>query len=85
MRVADRPRPAIVGAGFVGDFVGEVHARAVRGVGHPQGYLDCFTASIADVHAAAAGARPDGCARSPMAWAPVGPEWRMGGGMPHVE
>ena len=29
-------------------------------VGHPQGYLDCFTAFVADVYAAAAGHRPDG-------------------------
>ncbi|MET8149973.1 Gfo/Idh/MocA family protein [Actinoplanes sp. NPDC049668] len=29
-------------------------------VGHPQGYLDCFTAFIADVYAAAAGDTPDG-------------------------
>jgi predicted dehydrogenase len=29
-------------------------------VGHPQGYLDCFTAFVADVYAAAAGNPPDG-------------------------
>ena len=29
-------------------------------VGHPQGYVDCFTAFVADVYAAAAGDRPDG-------------------------
>jgi predicted dehydrogenase len=29
-------------------------------VGHPQGYLDCFTAFVADVYAAAAGETPDG-------------------------
>jgi predicted dehydrogenase len=29
-------------------------------VGHPQGYLDCFTAFVADVYAAAAGDAPDG-------------------------
>jgi predicted dehydrogenase len=29
-------------------------------VGHPQGYLDCFTAFVADVYAAAAGDTPDG-------------------------
>jgi predicted dehydrogenase len=29
-------------------------------VGHPQGYLDCFTAFVADVYAAAAGEPPDG-------------------------
>jgi len=28
--------------------------------GHPQGYLDCFTAFVADVYAAAAGEPPDG-------------------------
>ncbi len=28
--------------------------------GHPQGYLDCFTAFVADVYAAAAGDPPDG-------------------------
>ncbi|GIF01309.1 Gfo/Idh/MocA family protein [Paractinoplanes rishiriensis] len=28
--------------------------------GHPQGYLDCFTAFVADVYAAAAGLPPDG-------------------------
>ncbi|MEU4420900.1 Gfo/Idh/MocA family oxidoreductase [Actinoplanes sp. NPDC024001] len=28
--------------------------------GHPQGYLDCFTAFVADVYAAATGERPDG-------------------------
>jgi predicted dehydrogenase len=28
--------------------------------GHPQGYLDCFTAFVADVYAAAAGEKPDG-------------------------
>jgi predicted dehydrogenase len=29
-------------------------------VGHPQGYVDCFTAFVADVYAAAAGDPPDG-------------------------
>jgi predicted dehydrogenase len=29
-------------------------------VGHPQGYLDCFTAFVADVYAAVAGDTPDG-------------------------
>jgi predicted dehydrogenase len=29
-------------------------------VGHPQGYVDCFTAFVADVYAAVAGNRPDG-------------------------
>ncbi len=29
-------------------------------VGHPQGYVDCFTAFVADVYAAAAGGKPDG-------------------------
>jgi predicted dehydrogenase len=29
-------------------------------VGHPQGYVDCFTAFVADVYAAAAGNSPDG-------------------------
>ena len=29
-------------------------------VGHPQGYLDCFTAFVTDVYAAAAGDPPDG-------------------------
>ncbi|MFC7530227.1 Gfo/Idh/MocA family protein [Actinoplanes sp. GCM10030250] len=29
-------------------------------VGHPQGYLDCFTAFVADVYAATAGDEPDG-------------------------
>jgi predicted dehydrogenase len=29
-------------------------------VGHPQGYLDCFTAFVADVYAAARGDTPDG-------------------------
>jgi predicted dehydrogenase len=29
-------------------------------VGHPQGYVDCFTAFVADVYAAAAGNPPDG-------------------------
>jgi predicted dehydrogenase len=29
-------------------------------VGHPQGYLDCFTAFVADVYAATAGEPPDG-------------------------
>lgn len=29
-------------------------------VGHPQGYIDCFTAFVADVYAAAAGDAPDG-------------------------
>jgi predicted dehydrogenase len=29
-------------------------------VGHPQGYVDCFTAFVADVYAAAAGKPPDG-------------------------
>ncbi|GID90717.1 Gfo/Idh/MocA family protein [Amorphoplanes digitatis] len=29
-------------------------------VGHPQGYLDCFTAFVADVYAATAGDTPDG-------------------------
>jgi predicted dehydrogenase len=29
-------------------------------VGHPQGYLDCFTAFVADVYAAAGGNPPDG-------------------------
>jgi predicted dehydrogenase len=29
-------------------------------VGHPQGYLDCFTAFVADVYSAAAGNPPDG-------------------------
>ena len=29
-------------------------------VGHPQGYLDCFTAFVADVYAATAGTPPDG-------------------------
>jgi predicted dehydrogenase len=29
-------------------------------VGHPQGYLDCFSAFVADVYAAAAGSPPDG-------------------------
>jgi predicted dehydrogenase len=29
-------------------------------VGHPQGYIDCFTAFVADVYAAAAGETPDG-------------------------
>jgi predicted dehydrogenase len=29
-------------------------------VGHPQGYQDCFTAFVADVHAAIAGATPEG-------------------------
>ncbi|MBG0561328.1 Gfo/Idh/MocA family protein [Actinoplanes aureus] len=28
--------------------------------GHPQGYLDCFTAFVADVYAATAGEKPDG-------------------------
>ena len=28
--------------------------------GHPQGYLDCFAAFVADVYAAAAGDPPDG-------------------------
>jgi predicted dehydrogenase len=29
-------------------------------VGHPQGYVDCFSAFVADVYAAAAGETPDG-------------------------
>ncbi|HEU5111033.1 MAG TPA: Gfo/Idh/MocA family oxidoreductase, partial [Micromonosporaceae bacterium] len=29
-------------------------------VGHPQGYIDCFTAFVADVYAATAGEPPDG-------------------------
>ncbi len=29
-------------------------------VGHPQGYLDCFAAFVADVYAAVAGDPPDG-------------------------
>src|SRR5688500_9837308 len=29
-------------------------------VGHPQGFLDCFTAFVADVYAATAGGTPDG-------------------------
>ena len=28
--------------------------------GHPQGYLDCFNAFVADSYAAIAGERPDG-------------------------
>jgi predicted dehydrogenase len=32
-------------------------------VGHPQGYLDCFDAFVADTYAAIAGAEPDGLPR----------------------
>jgi predicted dehydrogenase len=36
---------------------------AVVPVGHPQGYLDCFDAFVADTYAAIAGERPDGLPR----------------------
>ncbi len=32
-------------------------------VGHPQGYLDCFDAFVADTYAAIAGDDPDGLPR----------------------
>jgi predicted dehydrogenase len=36
---------------------------AVVPVGHPQGYLDCFDAFVADSYAAIAGEEPDGLPR----------------------
>jgi predicted dehydrogenase len=36
---------------------------AIVPVGHPQGYLDCFDAFVADTYAAMAGADPDGLPR----------------------
>jgi len=38
-------------------------SRAVVPVGHPQGYLDCFDAFVADSYAAIAGDEPDGLPR----------------------
>jgi predicted dehydrogenase len=39
---------------------GDAARYTVVPVGHPQGYVDCFTAFVADVYAAAAGDPPDG-------------------------
>lgn len=39
---------------------GDAARYTVVPVGHPQGYIDCFTAFVADVYAAAAGDPPDG-------------------------
>jgi predicted dehydrogenase len=41
----------------------EAARHAVVPVGHPQGYLDCFDAFVADTYAAIAGEQPDGLPR----------------------
>ena len=47
-----------------GTYLSPVAARrAVVPVGHPQGYLDCFDAFVADSYAAIAGEEPDGLPR----------------------
>jgi predicted dehydrogenase len=57
--VGGREQNAVVHRGSESS-TGEARRYDVVPVGHPQGYLDCFTAFVADVYAAAAGDPPDG-------------------------
>jgi predicted dehydrogenase len=57
--VGGREQNAVVHRGAESS-TGEAARYNVVPVGHPQGYLDCFTAFVADVYAAAAGDPPDG-------------------------
>jgi predicted dehydrogenase len=43
-----------------GSSTGDAARYTVVPVGHPQGYIDCFTAFVADVYAATVGEPPDG-------------------------
>jgi len=57
--VGGREQNAVVHRGAE-SATGDAARYTVVPVGHPQGYVDCFTAFVADVYAAAAGDRPDG-------------------------
>jgi len=57
--VGGREQNALIHRG-AGSSTGEAARYNVVPAGHPQGYLDCFTAFVADVYAAAAGDPPDG-------------------------